>query len=51
VKTVQPIMEKQMKADLEKTIGDLAHARLKKAAKKDFGYDAQQWREWVEGFF
>jgi hypothetical protein len=47
VKIVRPIVEKQMKPDLSKTIGDLAYAGLKKAAKKDFGTDAQPWREWV----
>ena len=49
VKTIKPIMEKQMKRDLGKTIGDLAHARLKKTAKKDFGTDAQRWKAWVNG--
>ena len=48
VKTIKPIMEKQMKPDLGKTIGDLAHARLKKTAKKNFGMDAQRWRAWVD---
>jgi hypothetical protein len=48
VKAIRPIMEKQMKPNLGKTIGDLAHAKLKKMAKKDFGMDAQRWRGWVE---
>ncbi|HTG44849.1 MAG TPA: M28 family peptidase [Verrucomicrobiae bacterium] len=50
VQTVRPIMEKQMKADLAQTIGNLAHTKLKKAAKKDFGKDVRRWREWAQGF-
>jgi hypothetical protein len=50
VKTVRPIMEKQMKTDWGNTIGDFAYARLKKIAKKDFGRDAQRWRAWVDRF-
>jgi hypothetical protein len=47
VQTVRPILEKQMKADLSRTIGDLAHSQLKKGTGKDFGRDPQAWRDWV----
>jgi hypothetical protein len=50
VKTIKPIMERQMKPDWGKTIGNLAHAKLKKMAKKDFGTDAQRWRTWADRF-
>jgi hypothetical protein len=49
VKTLRPFIEDQMKhsPDASKTVGDLAREKLKKAARRDFGKDAPQWRAWV----
>jgi hypothetical protein len=48
IKTVRPLIEKQQAAWASRTIGDLAHEALKKAAKKVFARDAARWRKWVE---
>ena len=34
--------------DISKTVGDLAHERLKCLTKKDFGKDSPRWRKWIE---
>jgi hypothetical protein len=49
VKTLRPFIEDQMRRspDASKTVGDLAREKLKKAARRDFGKDAPQWRAWV----
>jgi hypothetical protein len=35
----------------KKTVGDLAHARLKKLSKRDIGRDAKMWRDWISTRF
>ena len=34
--------------DASKTLGQFAHEKLKKIAKRDFGEEPQKWRDWVE---
>jgi hypothetical protein len=32
----------------DKTLGQIALEKLKKATKKDFGADKQKWKQWIE---
>jgi len=50
VKAAKPEIEKYWAKDPDtsKTVGDLAHERLKKLTKKDFGKNSRWWREWIE---
>jgi Peptidase family M28 len=50
VRKLRPVIERQMKASpkASQTIGSLARAELKKAAKKDYGPDPARWRKWVQ---
>jgi hypothetical protein len=50
VKFIRPMLERHWKEELKgtKTIGEMAHAELKRMSKKDFGADVTKWRKWVE---
>ena len=49
VRISKTVIERQMKRspNASKSFGDLAHRELKKLTQKDFGKDANQWRDWI----
>jgi hypothetical protein len=48
VGAARAVVERQLKSSLKQTLGELAHAQLKKLTKRDLGKDPQRWREWLQ---
>ena len=48
VLTARAVFERELKHTHPQTLGELARARLKRAAKKDLGNDPQRWRAWLQ---
>lgn len=48
VGAARAVVERQFKASLGQTLGELAHAQLKNLAKRDLGKDPRRWRDWLQ---